>query len=808
MATNPEDKKIYSNNKSLPMAENDLRILSSDLKRRVLLLEKQLEEEKGRADTLQAQLDCLHSSPSWRYTEPLRKVRRVFHKMFPLIRFQSASFKIDPAKGEKFYSYYSATKLPVPHGRCILRLKVSNPAHIYISFDRGSGITDEWKQFVNMVPERGWSVIAVPHATVGIRLDCSDSKALGEINEFSVRALGKLEVAFFWGFQKLGKDPRFWWPKLKKAYKAVRIGGIGALRAKLADDYQEWVEKYDRLSTDDIKAIKNHISQLKNKPLISVLLPVYNTPEQWLRAAIESVVRQIYDNWELCIADDCSTMPHVKAVIEEYKKRESRIRSVFRTQNGHISEATNSALSIATGEYVALLDHDDELREHGLYMNVVEINEHPEAALIYSDEDKITTYGMRFNPYFKSDWNPELFLQQNFICHLTVMLKSVVDKVGGFRKGFEGSQDWDLMLRVIDEISSDRIRHIPHILYHWRSVEGSTAQAAGFKPYALEAGARAIREHLVRKGVSATVELLPEIAHYKINYSLPEKLPLVSIIIPTRDKVDVLARCVESLLRKTTYPNFEIIIMDNGSVEEDTKSYFDDLAVDPRVSIVRDDRPFNFSAINNFGVSKARGELIAFLNNDLEVITPEWLSEMVSLAVRPENGCVGARLWFPNELLQHAGVIVGIGGVGGHNHKGIKRGDVGYFNRAILTQNFSAVTAACLVCRREVFSEVGGFDEENFAVAFNDVDLCLRIRKKGYLNVWTPFAELYHYESISRGYEHTHEKFKRFEKETLNMKLKWGNVLDEDPYYNPNLTIRHEDFRLAYPPRARKPWLS
>ena len=536
-------------------------------------------------------------------------------------------------------------------------------------------------------------------------------------------------------------------------------------------------------------------------------MPTYNTPEKWLTYAIESVRKQIYQNWELCIADDCSTEPHVRKILDSYVKQDSRIRVLYRTTNGHIGEASNSALAMAQGEYVGLLDHDDELREHALYMMAVEINAHPQATFIYSDEDKITEFGMRFNPFFKSDWNPDLFTSQMYTCHLTVYKTDVVKSVGGFRSGFDGAQDWDLALRVADSIPEYQIRHIPHVLYHWRSIQGSTAQSTGAKPYVMKSQKRSVEEHLKRSGYEkAEVEILHDISQLRIHYPVPVPEPLVSIIIPTKDQVKLLDQCVTGILEKTKYQNLEILIVDNNSSESETEEYFSKVVTDKRVRLIREPGPFNFSRINNRAVRQAKGSLLAFLNNDLEVIGDAWLGELVSHAVRKEVGAVGARLLFPNGLLQHAGIVLGIGGVAGHNHKGRLRHDPGYFNKAILVQNFSAVTAACMVVRREVFDEVGGFEEGRLAVAFNDVDICLKIREKGYRVVYTPYAELFHHESASRGYETTPEKFSRFEGEVEAMQSRWKNVLANDPYYNPNLTLLTEDFALAHPPRAVKPW--
>ncbi len=439
-------------------------------------------------------------------------------------------------------------------------------------------------------------------------------------------------------------------------------------------------------------------------------------------------------------------------------------------------------------------------------MVVEELNRHPDADLIYSDEDKIDESGRRYGPYFKPDWNPDLFYSQNMICHLSVYRASILKKMGGFRLGYEGSQDYDLAVRFVEQTFPDRIRHIPHVLYHWRAIPGSSALTPNEKDYTQEAARRAIRSHFERKNIPVKVTEAPGTTFHRIVYPLPEDPPLVSLIIPTKDKVGLLRGCVDGILNKTDYHNIEVIIVDNRSEEAETLSYLEEVQADPRVRIVNYDGSFNFSAINNMAVRQSRGEIIGLINNDIVVISPGWLAEMISHALRPEIGAVGAKLYYADHTIQHAGVIVGLGGVAGHGHKRFSGNDPGYFFRAKLVQNLSAVTAACLVLRREVFEEVGGFDEKNLSVAFNDVDFCLRIRERGYRNLWTPYAELYHLESASRGPEETLEKQARFRNEVLYMKSRWGQALLHDPYYNPNLTLDREDFSLAFPPGVSKPW--
>jgi glycosyltransferase involved in cell wall biosynthesis len=573
---------------------------------------------------------------------------------------------------------------------------------------------------------------------------------------------------------------------------------------EMVGDYALWIRRYDRLQREDVRRIEKQIAQFRDSPLISVLLPVYNSNLKWLRRAIQSVQNQLYPRWELCIVDDASTNRKVWELLQKYARRDPRIKVMRRAQNGHISAASNDALSMAEGDFVALLDHDDELAPTAFYFVALAFNENRELQLIYSDEDKVDARGRRSDPYFKSDWNPELLLAQNFVSHLGVYRTDLIRRVGGFRIGFEGSQDHDLTLRSIEQIRPEQIKHLPWVLYHWRMSDGSTASRATAKPYAQEAARRAVQEHLDRTGIQATVA--PHYGMYlRSKYALPAEQPLVSIIIPTRDRGSFLQKCVESIFEKTDYRNYEMIVLDNGSREPETLEFLISLEKRERVRVERIDGPFNYSRLNNRGVELSRGSLVGLLNNDVEVMNDEWLSELVSRALRPEIGMVGARLWYPDGAIQHGGVILGAGGIAGHAHVGVRH-DPGYFARPHLAQNLSAVTAACAVVRRNVYLQLGGFDEVNLPVTFNDVDFCLRLRQAGYWIVWTPHAELIHHESTSRGYDDSTPKQVRFLAEVDYMKTKWGDRLRYDPFYNPNLSLGEDLFTLAFPPRTTKPW--
>ncbi len=538
-----------------------------------------------------------------------------------------------------------------------------------------------------------------------------------------------------------------------------------------------------------------HIPQLPVKPLLSIIMPVYNPCVEFFIAALDSVLAQNYPHWELCIADDASTDSSISEIIKSYMQQDSRIKAVFRPDNGDICAALNSALTLATGEFIVLLGQDDLIPTHALYHVAVEINRYPDVQLIYSDEDKINEFGHRVDPHFKSDWNPDLFYSLNIFSHLGVYRTELVHKVGGFRLGYEGAQDYDLVLRCIKSIDADGIRHIPRILYHWRAHTASTALSHANKDYASLAGYRALQNYFSESLIK--VNTTDVLGTYRVRYPLPDKLPLVSLIIPTRDQVDVLRKCIESLQNKTAYPNFEVLVLDNQSQDPTALAYLASLSQDSRFKVISYNAPFNYSAINNYAVTLAQGEIIGLVNNDIEAINTDWLHEMVSHAVRPEVGAVGAKLLYSDNTIQHAGFILGLGGLAGHSHKYFDENSWGYYHRPRLAQTLSAVTAACLLVKKELFERVDGLDEQNLTVAFNDVDFCIKLREAGFRNIYTPYAKLYHHESISRGQENSPEKQARFLSEVAFMQKKWGDILKNDPYYNPNLTHDTEDFSLA-----------
>lgn len=562
-----------------------------------------------------------------------------------------------------------------------------------------------------------------------------------------------------------------------------------------ADIYQSYIAKSERRSQE---TIQRTLDSLNYQPVISVIMATWRSDLRWLDAAIQSVLHQSYPYWQLSIADDASEQKALIDLLNHYQKKDSRIRVTFRSENGHISAAQNTAITLATGAYVTFLDHDDLLAPNALLAVAEALQQQPRPLFLYSDEDKIDGTGRRVNPHFKPDWSPDLLCAQNYITHLMVAERKLVESAGGFRLGVEGSQDHDLALRLTEQLPPALIHHIPQVLYHWRITENSTALHADAKGYTASAGIKALEDHFHRIQQEEVIVRLGSLPNtYRAHYPLPKPAPLVTLLIPTRDRLDMLKPCISSIIEKTSYASYEIIILDNGSIEPETHNYFSEIqAKHEHIRVLRYDRPFNYSAINNYGVAHAKGTVIGLINNDVEAIHSGWLTEMVSHAVRPEIGCVGAKLYYDDGTIQHAGVILGIGGVAGHAHKYFAGEAHGYFSRLQLIQNLSAVTGACLLVRKAVYEAVGGLEETHLSVAFNDIDFCLKVREAGYRNLWTPYAELYHHESKSRGPDDAPDKQARFQREVAWMKTRWGAQLNSDPYYNPNLTLQHEDFTI------------
>lgn len=602
---------------------------------------------------------------------------------------------------------------------------------------------------------------------------------------------------------------------IKKAFRYLKRHGFKQFLIRLTErfqgsdiDYGTWFSQ-NRVTE---KELERQRSLTFEEPVkISIAVPVYNTPETYLREMIESVCTQSYPHWELCIADASpvfiqgdfsrekpdtgsrrSKATRLTAVIREYQEKDSRIRYRILETNRSISDNTNQAMEMATGEFVALLDHDDLLEPDALYEMAQELMGPDGADMVYTDEDKMNRKGSKFlTPNMKPDFNPDLLRSNNYICHFLAVRRSLIAKVGGFREEFDGAQDYDFILRCSE--AAGKIAHVHRVLYHWRTHEGSTSDNPDSKLYAFEAGKRAVQAHLDRLGIRAFVEETKDLGYYRVRYAL-EGDPMVSIIIPNRDEKETLQKCLESILEKTEYDRYEILVVENNSEKEETFSFYEEIDGKNNVRVLYWKDAFNYSAINNFAARQAKGEYLVLLNNDTEVITRGWMKELLSNCQRKEVGMVGAKLYFPDDTIQSAGTIIGLGGLADHAFVNMPRKQDGYMHRASIQMNLSGVTAACAMVKRSVYEEVGGLEEE-LTVAFNDVDLGLKIVTAGYLIVYDPYAELYHYESKSRGVND--EKKERHAREVRYTQEKWADFLEKgDPCYNQNLTLAKHNFSL------------
>ncbi|MEY2557519.1 MAG: hypothetical protein QOE34_944 [Verrucomicrobiota bacterium] len=585
------------------------------------------------------------------------------------------------------------------------------------------------------------------------------------------RKIGQVLLAPYRLPQKLLREVRKRFPKPNES---SRLPGAPS-------EYHVWFEKR-RVQRAELGALRERGCAFAYQPCISIITPVFNTPVSWLRECVESVFAQTYEKWELILIDDDSTDPATLQCLSEFAARDSRIVLTKDEKRGGISAASNRGLALAEGDWVAFLDHDDLLEPDALFQNLQWLQDHPEADLIYSDEDKLTEQGFD-SPIFKPDWSPDYFLSCNYLCHFTLIRRELIKQVGGFRSEFDGAQDYDLFLRVTER--TNRIDHIPRVLYHWRRSLSSTADNIRRKPGSLETGRLALEAHLQRRQEPGHVAVDWRTHAYWIKRELTEAKK-ISIIIPVRDRVDLLARCLDSLTSKTNYAPYEIVLVDNDSQSEEARQYFSQ----SKHRLLHYSGPFNFSAVNNFAVEQTDSPWLLFLNNDTEIIDGDWLTTMAEHVQRPEVGAVGPRLLYPDDTVQHAGIVVGVGGIAEHAFRGLPAEAPGVCRQLQVTRNYSSVTGACLLTRRDVFEEVGGFDEARLPVTFSDVDLCLKMRRAGYLIVYTPFAKLYHHESGTR--RRTVEPL-----ETEVMRERWPEVLADDPYYNPNLSRDRADFSLG-----------
>ena len=589
---------------------------------------------------------------------------------------------------------------------------------------------------------------------------------------------------------------------LEKAIKYFRANGFRKFLERAYEKafqknsdyviYGDWLRNHT--PTDDAFEAQQY-KKFEYRPTFSIVVPLYKTPEKYLKALVNSVKNQTYADWTLYLSDGSGMNSPLTGLLTELEKSDSRIHILRNEQQLRIAQNTNVALAAADGDFIVFADHDDLLTRDALYECVVALNKNRDIEFIYTDEDKISSNGKQyFLPHFKSDFNIDLLRSMNYFCHLCVVKKELLEKVGYLNPDFDGAQDYDFVLRCVEK--TNQIYHIPKILYHWRTDSNSTSTNPESKKYAFEAGRRAIETHCKRQGYNVEVTDGKYPGIYRVKYFWKES-PLISIIIPNKDHIDDLDKCIQSIERKSSYRNYEYIIVENNSTEEKTFNYYRELEKsNTRAKVVYYKGDFNFSKINNFGVQYASGDYYLLLNNDTEIINEDCLYELLSFCMRDDVGIVGARLYYPDNTIQHAGVVVGFGGVAGHAFAGFPGTHNGYFNRIICAQDYSAVTAACMMVKKSVFEEVGGLNPD-FKVAFNDIDFCLRVRKLGYLVVYNPNAELYHYESKSRGYEDTPEKIKRFQGEIYKFVEEWPDILQKgDPYYNVNLTLDRQDFSL------------
>ena len=559
--------------------------------------------------------------------------------------------------------------------------------------------------------------------------------------------------------------------------------------------YQHWLKQQSELLSP--KQLNESYEALRLRPIFSIIIPVYNVEPKWLQQTIASVKNQSYPHWQLCIVDDASTNKAITQFLKSVKDSDDKIQIEFSDQNRGIALTSSAALKLATGEFVGLLDHDDLLTKDALLFNAIEINRDPQVDLLYSDEDKISPSGKRSNPFFKPDYAPQLLHSQNYIGHFVVARKTLVDQVGGFRPGYDGAQDFDLLLRITN--STQAIKHIPRILYHWREIPGSTATVFGSKSYAQQAGRMALENNFTDGDVKANVDDGPFPGTYQTTYKITAT-PKVSIVLPFKDQPKLLDRCLKSLFNQTRWENIEVIAIDNNSEQTETHTLIQKWeAQSPTVRFLTYSRPFNYSAICNFGVTEASGEFIILLNSDIEITSSNWVESMLSFAQLTDVGAVGAKLFYPNQTIQHAGIVVGIDGGAGHPYKNFPANQRGYYLRLSLAQNITAVTGALLMVSKQKFQDVGGLDEINFGVAYNDVDFCLKLMKAGYRNVLNPYCQAIHRESSSRGYDLGAQNQARHDTEKLHLRKKWKAFFESgDPYYNPNLTLTREDYSLNF----------
>lgn len=663
-----------------------------------------------------------------------------------------------------------------------------NKIDVDIKYSYRNDVTQAYKE-TSLEGKYGFEIKTAPFTgkTLMIMIQCGDdctkkNFTIKEIKNFSNS--GKINIRH----------------NASKAYRYMKHHGMKRTLKKVyakvfkvnLNDYTKFVKKHQ---PSQAEIDRQRQTKFEYEPVFSIIIPLYKTNKKFLAELLESLISQTYGRFEICLSDGSGDKTILKDILEQYKQKDSRIKYSQLDKAAQISENTNNALKLATGDYIVLCDHDDLVPEYALYECAKAINENRNIDILYSDEDKIDMEGKKyFEPHFKPDFNIDLLRSVNYICHLFVAKKTIVDKIGGFRSEFDGAQDYDFIFRCSEQ--AECIYHIPKVLYHWRAHIDSTAENPESKLYAFDAGRRAIAAHLERIGIKGHVTDGAFYGIYRTHYDIIGE-PKISIVIPNKDHIEDLYKCMNSIITKSSYKNYEFVIVENNSTEKETFEFYEKIQKEyDNVKVLYWKDEFNYSAINNFGVKEADGEYILLLNNDTEIINDDCLSDMLSICQREEVGIVGARLYYPDDTIQHAGVVIGFGGIAGHTFIGQPRFEPGYFARAMCTQDYSAVTAACMMTKKSVFEEVGGLTEE-FKVAFNDIDYCMKVRKLGKLVVYDAFAELYHYESKSRGLEDTPEKVARFNSEIERFRDRWEDILEKgDPYYNPNLTLDKSDFSL------------
>lgn len=585
---------------------------------------------------------------------------------------------------------------------------------------------------------------------------------------------------------------------LRLGFRFICYGREGVFTKMPERAYENWVKHGEVIPS--YEEMLQVIKSWEYFPVISIIVPVYNIDPILLDVCVQSVMDQGYPHWELCMYDDASTNLETIQCLKKWELVDSRIKVKYGVQNSHISRASNKALELATGEFVALLDNDDTLAPHALFELVKVLQKNKSVDYFYSDEDKLDQEGVRVDPFFKPDWSLHLLLSMMYVCHLSVFRRSTLNEIGGFREGFEGSQDYDLVLRFIEKTDASHIVHIPKILYHWRKIPGSAAASTQAKPYAHDSAKKALQEYAHRNKLHAQVLSTRHPGIYRMKYEILDR-PLVSIIIPFRDQKKILKKCIKSILSHTQYPRYEVLLVNNQS-SMDTYDHIRDILHKHAdiIRIMNYDKPFNFADMNNVAVREARGEYIVLLNNDTEILHGDWIDSMLEYAQKESVGAVGCRLVYPNRTIQHAGVVIGLGGIAAHPFMGRHSGAYAFHD---VVREYSAVTAACMMMRKKLFQEIGGFDVENLGIAYNDVDLCLRLRKKGYLIIYTPYTEIVHHESISRGNDNDEtilekdpERKSRVDNERLFMSNTWSDVIARDPYYNDNLAKNTVDYMV------------